>query len=117
MVDINTLHKFPWKPQPGPNIQSSPLTISADFGDGYTEIKPQGINNDLKTYQYTVRVPLSEKQRVADFLDYHGADKAFSIYSYARLKDIIVRLTTWTETPHIGAGYSDFAINFKEVVL
>lgn len=108
---------FPWRPRPGPQISNNPRTVSVSFGDGYEEIKPDGLNFNLKKYNQNYRIVGDyERQRVNAFLNEHGAHKAFFIFSESRQKNVLVRADSWTETPHTGAGYVDYSINFREVV-
>ncbi len=111
------MKKFPWKPAPKPTISSSPESLESGFGNGYEQVAPLGLNNDRKKYAQKFIVENYDTKRFNDFLNEHGTHAAYLMYSYSRMKYVSVRSESWTETPHTGAGYSEFTVNVKEVVV
>lgn len=108
---------FPWRPAPKPAINSSPDTVIAKFGNGYEQAAPAGLNNDLKTYSQRFIVQEVDRLRFNEFMNEHGNHKAYMVFSYSRMKMVPVRNNNWSETPHTGAGYSEFNVNIREVVV
>lgn len=108
---------FPFRPQAKPTISSNPESVSAKFGNGYEQVAPAGLNNDLKKYNQRYIIREHDKQRFNDFLNEHGTHKAFLIYSYSRLKYVAVRAENWSEQPSTGAKYTEFTLSVKEVVV
>lgn len=110
--------KFPWRPRPNPTITNNPKSITASFGDGYEESSPDGLNYNRKAYQLNFRIVGSvEKQRVVDFLERHGSHASFYIYSDSRMKDVLVKCSSYNEQPNHGANYCDFSLTLKESIL
>lgn len=62
------LDEFNWCPRPGVQPSLAPRVRRANFGDGYEQRQPDGINFMLKKYQLTFRNNRAESQLINDFL-------------------------------------------------
>lgn len=46
---------FTWRPTYSGSAEHKPKVHKAEFGDGYTQRTPVGLNNDLRTWRLTFR--------------------------------------------------------------
>lgn len=101
-------------PAPGAQTSSAPNITTSQMGDNYEERKPQGLNNDLKTYSLTYNIPKQSTARFRDFLDSKKGYMAFEILSPYRKKWTLVIAPKWTETTH--HYFSTFVVQMEEVL-
>ncbi|QPX74984.1 putative minor tail protein [Serratia phage vB_SmaS_Opt-169] len=111
MADLKT---FSWPLSPGIPENSAPSVTVLKFTDGYEQRKSNTINDDLKSYTGSITINIDEAMRISEFLEYHGAIKAFNWYSETRKKKVKVVCRKWTRTEN--NTHAVFSLNFDEVM-
>lgn len=71
------MKELTWRPQGGAEAQVSHRTLTAQFGDGYTQRAGDGINTRKEVWPLTFIGRKDEIQLIADFFDEHAGYKAF----------------------------------------
>lgn len=71
------MEEFHWHVSPDMVVNVEPKTKTVKFGDGYEQRQQNGINNDLRRYNITIKVKRDEEFMIDDFLSRHGAVKTF----------------------------------------
>jgi phage-related protein len=64
-----TTQVFTWSPLVEPTGQTKFVTRVAQFGDGYSQSVPDGLNNKKATWPLTFAGSAAEVQPINDFLD------------------------------------------------
>lgn len=57
--------------------KQSPKLSEVDFGDGYTQSRPQGLNHNRATFNLTFSGNPARIRQIDDFLTRHGGYQAF----------------------------------------
>ena len=57
--------------------KQSPKLSEVDFGDGYTQSRPQGLNHNRATFNLTFSGNPARIRQIDDFLTRHGGYKTF----------------------------------------
>ena len=57
--------------------KQSPKLSEVDFGDGYTQSRPQGLNHNRATFSLTFSGNIAKIKQIDDFLTRHGGYKTF----------------------------------------
>ncbi|MBK5072235.1 phage tail protein [Budviciaceae bacterium CWB-B4] len=109
------METFHWRPVPGMSVPTEPNVRVVKFGDGYEQRQPKGINNNLKTYSLTFRVPRHEFWVIDDFLTSHGGVDAFWWTPPLRYEPIKVVCRKWT--PTINRRKIEISCEFEEVMV
>lgn len=69
---------FTWAPDAGASMERSPRIRSVQFGDGYEQRAPDGLNADLRKYSLTWSGrSLSEATAIETFLGNQGGTQKF----------------------------------------
>lgn len=69
---------FIWHPSAGgASTDIKYRTLSAQFGDGYSQAAPDGLNNSVKSIQLSFIGKSSELLPIINFLDAHGGARSF----------------------------------------
>ncbi|MDR3446011.1 phage tail protein [Dyella sp.] len=63
---------FTWKPETNPTGTSTLRVRTAQFGDGYSQEVPDGINNETQSWPLTFAGTKDELQPIADFFRAHN---------------------------------------------
>jgi phage-related protein len=72
------IEEFTWKASEGTRVQRKPRVIKAQYGDGYTQRSPDGINNLKWEYELTFKgIGFDELQEIDEFLARQGGYLAF----------------------------------------
>lgn len=109
------METFSWPIKPGMKTDFSPRIKEAQFGDGYAQRSPDGINHQLRK----INVMLSLKPEIADdvllFLARHGGYKSFNFQPIKNDKSITVICKKWSSDKK--ALKTEISAEFEEVVL
>lgn len=102
-----------WSPRPGAKTDSEPRIITANFGDGYSQRAPKGINPQLDKHSVSFRDTTAEVMRMVAFLKSHGGYKAFLFVPHGKFTDELVICKKWDVAHH--ARWSELNATFEEV--
>lgn len=108
------METFKWCVRPDGDISNKPEIYSVDFGDGYNQSAPKGLNNLLREYTVTVKVKNKEALKVDAFLAKHNAVTPFLYndpYTQTQKK---VRCLQWPAKN--GLEYTEFTLTLKETL-
>lgn len=105
---------FEYAPQWGMEVQKRPSVSVLNFGDGYEQRIPKGINNKLRTYSVSFVGSEELIGEIEQFLDDHGAVKAFLWTPYNSNKQSEFKCEEWSI--NCKTGYLILSAEFKEVV-
>lgn len=72
-----TVQTFAWRPLAGAQGNVSLRTRSAQFGDGYSQDVPDGLNNKVQSWPLQFSGRKATIQAIQDFLDDHAGARAF----------------------------------------
>ncbi|MDO6707918.1 phage tail protein [Photobacterium sp. 1_MG-2023] len=109
------LNEFRWMHVRGGKIDEAPRVKTVQFGDGYEQRAPDGLNNNLKTLNYTFRYSHDEITRIRQFLREHGAVQPFIIYPTDEPVPTKVKCAKWS-TRRIDPKRSELTAKFEEVI-
>ncbi|WP_283125259.1 phage tail protein [Providencia stuartii] len=106
---------FIWPVKPGMKTDFSPRIKEAQFGDGYAQRSPDGINHQLRK----INVMLSLKPQTADeallFLAKHGGYRSFIFQPIKSSKPIAVICKKWSSDKK--ALKTEISAEFEEIPL
>lgn len=74
---MSNLEVFQWSPRRNPQAEVKFRVLRAQFGDGYEQVVGDGINNRTESWPLSFFGSESEIRPIKDFLDRHGASRAF----------------------------------------
>lgn len=103
------MDEFSWIPSWGSPVDETPRLRKVQFGDGYKQLSPNGINHIELSYDLTFgKRTEAEAQDIGEFLREHGGTDGF-LFRYPMLGfgKFVVRCEKWTSTPN---GHNDFSI-------
>lgn len=107
------METFKWCIRPNFSVDNSPKVDVIEFGDGYSQRQPRGINNLLRSYSITIKVKNSERMDVDDFLARHkGVEPFYYEDPYTKKKKKVV-CDKWPAK--VGITYTEFNCEFREV--
>lgn len=108
------METFKWCVKPEATIDNKPEVYSVDFGDGYNQSAPKGLNNLLREYTVTVKVKNKEALQVDAFLARHKGVTAFYYNDpYTKTKKK-VRCLQWPAKN--GLTFTEFTLTLKETL-
>ncbi|MGC6407553.1 phage tail protein [Bisgaard Taxon 45] len=108
------IQEFKWCVRPELSVDNTPKIYERDFGDGYTQRQPVGINNLLRTFSVVVKVKNLEAKAVDDFLAQHNGVEPFYFTDPLSKEKKKVVCTQWPAK--MGIAYTEFSCEFKEVL-
>ncbi|GGA05548.1 phage tail protein [Dyella caseinilytica] len=96
---------FRWQQQTDDTGTETARTRSAQFGDGYKQVVPDGINNLVQSWPLTFSGPRDMIFQIRDFLRAH---KGASSFYWTPPGDVqgLYRADTWTVQPRGGNAYT-----------
>lgn len=106
--------EFIWRPQDSYTITNEPRVRVASYGDGYEQRAKDGINNQLKTYQFIFRGLPDDIQPIQDFLVARGAVESFQWNSIYENKMVTMVCRSWSFNPQ--RMKYEITATFEEVV-
>ncbi|HIF5575242.1 phage tail protein [Pasteurella multocida] len=105
---------FEYAPQWGMEMKKKPSVNTISFGDGYEQRTPQGINNKLRTYSVSFVGREELINEIDQFLDDHGAVKAFLWTPYNSIIQGKFKCEEWSISHR--TGFFTLSAEFKEVI-
>lgn len=108
------MEQFHWHVMPNMTERSQPRVKTIKFGDGYEQRQQDGINNDLRSYEVTLKVPRQESQYIDLFLTKHNGVKAFLWREPNRHRLITVKCPTWSTA--VENTVTTITASFEEVM-
>ncbi|MGC6360466.1 phage tail protein [Bisgaard Taxon 45] len=105
---------FEYAPQWGMEMTRKPKVKVITFGDGYEQRIPDGINNNLRTYSVNFSGDETEINEIEQFLNEHGAVKAFLWTPYNSTIQGKFKCEEWSVS--LKTGFFTLSAEFKEVV-
>lgn len=104
---------FAWQHRAAPTGSIKHRTLSASFGDGYTQRAGDGINSKGVEWPLEFVGPRSVIDPIAGFLDTHGGYMAFSWTPPLGVPGMFVATDGYTVTPN-GRGVVTLAVTFRQ---
>lgn len=102
------METFTWRVQRDEYSEKTAFAVrEVQFGDGYTQIQPQGINNRKREIQAAISEKKATIQQIAAFFDHHAGFKAF------RFRGFVVRVVDYQTVP-LGGEYWRISFSLKE---
>lgn len=108
------MDKFHWSPQLGAGSSIKPKIKEINFGDGYSQRSPDGINNNLRSHSVSFLEKTIEIASIDLFLSVKNGVDAFLFCPHGEWEDRKVICKEWS-TEHLGT-YSKLTATFQEVV-
>lgn len=106
---------FTWTPDFSSKKNSEPKVTAVQFGDGYTQRQPQGINSNPKSFDLTFSTrDNSEADAIEAFLDTQGAVYAFDFTPPYATSSLRVVCAKWARS-YDSATFSTVTATFMEV--
>lgn len=104
---------FTYKRQAGAAGTVTYRTREAVFGDGYSQVVADGINNRTQTWPLAFEGSLTEMQEVLAFFDRHGGTKSFYWTPPTETDPLLFRVSNVTFTSS-GGGVYRVSADFKQ---
>ncbi|MGO2306148.1 MAG: phage tail protein [Providencia sp.] len=106
---------FNWPIKPGMKTDFLPRIKSVQFGDGYEQRKPDGLNSQLEKFNVNLSLTPEKANKVLDFLKSHGGVKSFLFQPIKSQPTVVVVCKKWSsDGGNIRTGIS---AEFEEVPL
>lgn len=94
-------------------ISREPRLIDIDFGDGYSQRRPKGINHNLRDYSVTFSGTEAKIKSLDAFLVKHGGYKAFLWTPYGSTQG---KFKCTKHQITLRTGFWTLTAEFKEVI-
>jgi phage-related protein len=104
---------FDYQPAPNATPVHQPRVKTAQFGDGYRQDTPDGINNNLASWNLTFNRARAEIEAIAAFFTSKGGVERFTWTPSGR-SEVLVICPEWTD-PIIGVNVGTISCRFQEV--
>lgn len=102
------METFSWRVQTTDYSEKTTFAVrQVQFGDGYAQVQPQGLNNKKREIQAAITDKKATIQQIAAFFDSHSGVKAF------RFRGFVVRVGDYSLTP-LGGDVWRISFNLKE---
>lgn len=99
---------FTWRVERDDYSEKAAFAVrEVKFGDGYTQIQPNGINNRKREIHAAISEKKATIQEIADFFDRHSGVKSF------KFRGFVVRVVDYQVVP-LGGEYWRISFNLKE---
>ena len=105
---------FNWQVAPNMTEKAEPKIKTVKLGDGYEQRSKDGINNDLRSYNVTLKVARDDAQHINDFLTKQGGLHAFKWIEPNSHRLITVKCPSWTS--NVMNTVTTITATFEEVV-
>lgn len=104
----------PIAPTPGMKNKPEIALLKADFGDGYTQVAPRGINNVRKVYDmsWDVLFP-DEADEIIVFLEQQKGSNPFFFIVPGTSKQVKFTCETWSDQTN-AAGFRAVTATFRQ---
>lgn len=108
------METFHWQVAPQMSEKAEPKIKTIKLGDGYEQRIKDGINNDLRSYNITLKVAREDAYHINDFLTRHGGLYAFKWIEPNSHRLITVKCPSWTF--NVMNTVTTITATFEEVV-
>lgn len=111
-----TIEVFDPDPPPSPGTSRKPemKLLTAEFGDGYSQISPDGINHLRKTMRFKWELLTTSQERAIDaFLTRHGGHLPFYYAPSDETVSILWTCQEW-ESRVLENGFREMDATFKQ---
>lgn len=108
------METFHWRPNNLSQVTAKPRVTTVRFGDGYPQRIPDGINNDLRSYDVTFTGTTTRINLIGDFLARHNGVRSFLWREPDGNYLIKVVCSSWTLT--IDGITKSISTTFEEVI-
>ena len=106
------METFNWCIRPNYSIANEPDITEVSFGDGYTQLRQNGINSMLNTYSVTIKVRNSQAVKITEFFARHKGIQPFIFIDPLTKQRKKVICKKWTAK--VGLVHTEFSCDFKE---
>ncbi len=106
---------FNWPVKPGMKTDFSPRTKSVQFGDGYEQRKPDGLNSHLEKYSVSLSLRPEKAKQALVFLRRHRGVKSFLFQPTKSEPAVVVVCKKWSSD--LGSTRTSISAEFEEVAL
>lgn len=108
------METFTFQPNWGMSLSRKPELMKNSFGDGYEQIRPKGLNHNLRTYSATFTGAEERIKQIDAFFERHGGYQAFNWTPYGG-KAGKFRCEEWEAS--ISSGKWTLSATIREVIL
>jgi len=108
------METFTFQPDANAEVSKAPDLATATFGDGYEQIRPRGLNHNLKRYTLVFSGTEQRVKQIDDFLDRHGGYKSFMWKPYGSNSSAKFKCKEWKIT--LNTGFFRLSAEFVESV-
>lgn len=105
---------FTWERQSGAAGRINFRIIEAQFGDGYSQVVPDGLNTKTQSWPLSFEGNMNYMQPILDFFARHKGAKSFYWTPPGEPAPLLFRASDLTLTSR-GAGVYSLAVEFKQV--
>lgn len=95
---VDKLEEFTWCVAPELNIVNQPRINVAKFGDGYEQRAPDGIHNNLRTFDIEITKKNNEITEILDFIKQKNGLIPFAWIIPKLNERVIVKCASWQIT-------------------
>lgn len=99
-------------PRPDYTVTQEPNLNTVEFGDGYKQSRPKGLNHMLAKFSVVFKLKKAETAELDQFMMRHGGYLPFYFNDDGTLRK--VKCTKWVTTK--GQIYKETTCDFEEVV-
>lgn len=106
---------FDWAESPGTKLREAPRVRAMQFGDGYSQRQPDGLNGIAQEWDVVFRaVSLDAGNELIAFLRTQAGVTAFTWAPVWSTSTIVVLCPEWTRTELDDFGFSDITARFVQ---
>ncbi len=107
---------FDWAESEGTQLEEEPNVSLIQFGDGYEQRSPQGLNHSPRRYAMQFRaVGTTEGDTIVAFFRTHGGWKTFDWTPPRETLSAVWKCPKWQRSLPNALGESDISATFEEV--
>jgi phage-related protein len=112
---MSDLAFFPWQPDYGAQVDVTPTVLTAQFGDGYSQDTPLGINSMPQAWTLKFNRQPDEADDIYNFLMNQGGYLRFWWTPPRRGMSIKVKTTGKISRTESDAGQTTISVTFQQV--
>ncbi len=103
---------FTWAHDKGPSRTKKMRVLKAQFGDGYAQRAPDGLNNQIQTWSLRFTGNDAKLDPIRDFLDDKGGATSF-LWTNPRGEQLLWVAGEYSESD-LGGGISTLSVTFEQ---
>jgi len=108
------MYDFQWLPDQDFTATTQPNVTTVNYGDGYEQRQPAGINNDLRSYALTFTGDADYVGAIDAFLTDRNGVQAFTWTAQDKNTSRVFKCATWSRT--INGLWETLNATFQEVI-